>query len=73
MDPDGRAQPLLAAYRTAALHRRLAALDPASRPVRELLTGLVVTAVPVTAVEALDLDTPQDAAVAERLLATFRY
>jgi molybdopterin-guanine dinucleotide biosynthesis protein A len=73
VDPGGRAQPLLAAYRTTALRRRLATLDPVGRPVRDLLTGLVVTEVPVTAAEALDLDTPQDAETAERLLATARY
>jgi len=69
IDPDGRRQPLLAAYRTALLRRPFVDSDVTDRPLRDLLAGLVVAEVPVTAVEALDLDTPQDAEAAERLLA----
>jgi molybdopterin-guanine dinucleotide biosynthesis protein A len=61
VDPDGRRQPLLAAYRETALRRRLAGLSPAGQPLRAVLEGLVVIDVPVTAQEALDLDTRQDA------------
>jgi molybdopterin-guanine dinucleotide biosynthesis protein A len=60
VDPDGRRQPLLAAYRLAALLRSLAAVgDPAGAPLRAVLAGLAVAEVPVTEREALDLDTPE--------------
>jgi molybdenum cofactor guanylyltransferase len=75
VDPEGHRQPLLAAYRTAALRQRFVAADLedlAGRALRDLLAGLVVREVPVTAVEALDLDNPQDAKTAERLLADVR-
>lgn len=72
IDPQGRRQPLLAAYRTAVLRDRLARLDPANRPMRALLEGLAVVEVEVTAHEALDLDTPADARAAERVVGTDR-
>ena len=64
-DPDGRRQPLPAAYREAVLHERLAHAPTAGRPLRDLLAGLHVVEVPVTAEESLDLDTPEDAVRAE--------
>jgi molybdopterin-guanine dinucleotide biosynthesis protein A len=59
VDRSGRRQPLLAVYRLAALRAALAALgDPAGIPLRAVVDRLCVTEVPVTAREALDLDTP---------------
>lgn len=61
--PDGRAQPLLAAYRRDALASHRA--DGAhGRPARDLLTGLRVEVVPVTATTVLDVDDAHDLAVA---------
>jgi molybdopterin-guanine dinucleotide biosynthesis protein A len=68
VDPSGRRQPLLGAYRTAPLGTALAAGDPAGRSLRSLVAGLAVVQVPVTEREAYDLDTPQDLAAAEHLL-----
>jgi molybdopterin-guanine dinucleotide biosynthesis protein A len=72
VDPDGRRQPLLAAYREAPLRLVLAGLDPAGRPLRAVLDALHVVEVPVTEDEALDLDTPVDAETAARLLDRYR-
>jgi molybdopterin-guanine dinucleotide biosynthesis protein A len=55
---DGHRQPLLAAYRTAALRDRGA--DCADRSVRELVQGLSVVEVPAVNEEAFDCDTPDD-------------
>lgn len=59
VDPGGRRQPLLGAYRTAALRGALGRLgDPAGVSLRALLGGLRILEVAVTDREALDLDTP---------------
>jgi molybdopterin-guanine dinucleotide biosynthesis protein A len=65
VDPQGRRQPLLAAYRLAPLRAVLAAdaargLPTGGRAMRELLGRLRVREVPVSAAEAFDLDTPAD-------------
>ena len=69
VDPQGHRQPLLAVYRRTALRRRLAAVPLADQPLRVVTAGLIVAELPVTAVEALDLDTPADAVAAERIVA----
>jgi molybdopterin-guanine dinucleotide biosynthesis protein A len=58
-DGGGRVQPLLAAYRTAALAGAVPS-DPAGMPLMRLLNTLSVVSVPVDAVTALDVDTPDD-------------
>jgi molybdopterin-guanine dinucleotide biosynthesis protein A len=68
VDPSGRSQPLLAVYRERALRDRLAAGPVAGRALRTVTEGLAVLAVPVSAVEAFDLDTAQDAAAAEQVV-----
>jgi molybdopterin-guanine dinucleotide biosynthesis protein A len=67
-DPDGREQPLAAAYRAAALARSLAALGaPEGRSVRDLRAGLTAVLAPVASNSLLlDVDTPDDLAVARR-------
>lgn len=67
-DPAGRRQPLLGAYRTAALAAALAASPAAGRSVRSLLDGLHVATLDVDTREALDLDTPDDLAAAAALV-----
>jgi len=69
VDPSGRDQPLLAVYRVEPLRRALAATAPAGARLRDLVAGLRLARVPVDPREALDLDTPDDLAGAERLLA----
>lgn len=59
----GRRQPLLAAYRVAAVADALAG-GAQNLPVRALAEGLVVVEVAVTATEELDVDTPDDLATA---------
>lgn len=68
VDPDGRTQWLLALYRTAALRRRLTAMD-AGRPLegaslRALLAGIPATTVPLPAHLCADIDTIEDARAA---------
>lgn len=58
VDPDGVRQPLLGAFRSAALRAALAA--PAGRSMRSVLAGLLLLEVPVDAVETLDVDTAAD-------------
>ncbi|QGN58716.1 molybdenum cofactor guanylyltransferase [Nostocoides sp. HKS02] len=58
-DGAGRSQPLLAAYRTAALAGALPN-DPVGMPLMRLLDTLRVLDVPVDPVAALDVDTPED-------------
>jgi molybdopterin-guanine dinucleotide biosynthesis protein A len=66
VDPDGRANPLLAAYRTAALRHALPDA-PANVPARSLLI-LRHETVAVDALAALDVDTPEALATARRLV-----
>lgn len=62
VDSTGRPQPLLAAYRTAALQKALAIIgDPHGRPMGRLLDTLSVAALDVGAA-AEDIDTPGDLA-----------
>jgi molybdopterin-guanine dinucleotide biosynthesis protein A len=68
VDADERDQPLLAVYRLAALRAALPA-SPAGTPLRDLVGRLRLVRVPVGHRAALDLDTPDDLATAERLLA----
>jgi len=66
---DGRRQPLLALYREGPLRARLAAVDVRDAPMRLLTGALHLAEVPLPAAQTLDVDTPQDAERAERLLA----
>jgi molybdopterin-guanine dinucleotide biosynthesis protein A len=62
VDVDGRAQPLLAAYRRRPLDRAIIALGVLrDRPIRELLDCLVVAKI-TAADAAADIDTPADLA-----------
>jgi molybdopterin-guanine dinucleotide biosynthesis protein A len=67
VDPQGRRQYLLAAYRPAPLGRALGPA-PAGRALRDVVAELRVTEVPVTDTEALDVDTAEDLDRARRLL-----
>jgi molybdopterin-guanine dinucleotide biosynthesis protein A len=59
VDPAGRRQPLLATYLVGALRRAFAGLGAFEGiPLRRVLGELRLATVPVTAREALDLDTP---------------
>jgi molybdopterin-guanine dinucleotide biosynthesis protein A len=64
-DPQGRPQPLLAAYRSTSLARRCAQLHEqgalTGASVRLLITGLRLCAVAVPAELCRDVDTPADA------------
>ena len=67
VDGEGRVQPLLAAYRTAAL--RAALPDrPAGTPLRRLLDRLRVDERPVPQAASLDVDTPADLEAARHRL-----
>jgi molybdopterin-guanine dinucleotide biosynthesis protein A len=62
VDSTGRAQPLLAAYRTAALRRALATIgEPHGQPMRRLLDTLDLARLEVGSA-AEDIDTPGDLA-----------
>lgn len=65
VDGDGRVQPLLAAYRTAALRAALPE-EPAGTPLRRLLDGLSVRGVEVPRRASHDIDTPEDLAALRR-------
>lgn len=67
-DPLGRWQPLLGSYRVAALRTALAAAPAEGRSARSVLGGLTVALAPVDTRESLDLDSPEDLAVAAALL-----
>jgi molybdopterin-guanine dinucleotide biosynthesis protein A len=67
-DADGRPNPLLAAYRTAALRHALPD-PPANAPARSLL-AVAHTTRPVDEAESLDVDTPEALAAARHRLAT---
>jgi molybdenum cofactor guanylyltransferase len=66
-DLDGRPNPLLAAYRTAALRDAVPDL-PANTAARSLL-AVTHTRLPVAAADALDVDTPEALAAARHRLA----
>jgi molybdenum cofactor guanylyltransferase len=69
VDAAGRDQPLLGVYRVAALRAALASVrEPSGARLRDVVARLRVARVPVGARAALDLDTPEDLATAERLL-----
>lgn len=71
VDADGRDQPLAGAYRTAALRARLDELGPpAGLPLRRLLGPLRLHRLPDPDATALDCDTWDDLARAERRLRT---
>ncbi|UZN05085.1 molybdenum cofactor guanylyltransferase [Cellulomonas sp. S1-8] len=63
--PDGRPQPLLAAYRVDAVRARLSD-SPHGRRARDLTTGLTTRLVEVAARTALDVDDADDLATARR-------
>ncbi len=65
VDPAGRRQPLLGAYRRAPLAAELAR-GSRDRSMRDVLARLRVVEVPVTQKEAWDVDTPADLAQAQR-------
>lgn len=67
-DGDGRLQPLLAAYRPAALAVALPP-DPAGAPLMRVLDRLRVVTTPVTDTDSLDVDTPGDLDAARHRLA----
>ena len=69
VDAEGRDQPLLAVYRVAPLRAALSVF-PSESSLRELVGRLRVARVPVGERPALDLDTPEDLATAERLLSS---
>jgi molybdopterin-guanine dinucleotide biosynthesis protein A len=62
----GRAQPLVAAYRTPVLRSRLETLDTRGASMRAVLDGLKVDYL-VDDVAALDCDTPEDLRFCSRL------
>ena len=67
VDADGRRQPLAAAYGRAPLDQALASVgDLRNQPMRHLLTRLTLADV-TDPVAALDCDTPEDLAYADRL------
>ena len=67
VDDEGRAQPLVAAYRTDELRRRLHEIgDPASVPMRRLVEGLMAETLR-DALAARDCDTSEDVEWASRL------
>jgi molybdopterin-guanine dinucleotide biosynthesis protein A len=67
VDDAGKVQPLAAAYQRSALHDALTAIgDPANRPVRLLLPRLRLAHIS-DATAALDCDTADDLAAADRL------
>lgn len=61
VDADGREQPLLGVYRTAAVRMRLAAVRP-GQALRTVRVGLRVHPVPLTGAEGLDVDDAADLA-----------
>jgi CTP:molybdopterin cytidylyltransferase MocA len=68
VDTGGRPNPLLAAYRTAALRHALPD-PPADAPARSLL-AVAHTTLPVDEADSLDVDTPEALAAARHRLAT---
>jgi molybdenum cofactor guanylyltransferase len=60
VDREGRRQPLLAAYRVAALRTSLAGLDPVGRAASRLLDGLTVAEVRDLGTWSRDVDAPDD-------------
>lgn len=71
LDTGGRRQPLIAAYRTTALRARADEADWVNRSVRALVEPFDVVDVPGAADEALDCDTADDVARANRAAPQF--
>lgn len=71
VDPTGVRQPMLAAYDTTALRTALGIVGshgPHGASMRSLQALLTLTEVPVSRLEALDLDTPADLQRAEKAM-----
>jgi molybdenum cofactor guanylyltransferase len=68
VDPSGRDQLLLGVHRIGALRAALASTGVAGARMRDVLVPMNLARVPVDARAALDLDTPEDLAVARRFL-----
>ncbi|MHB8186632.1 MAG: molybdenum cofactor guanylyltransferase [Dermatophilaceae bacterium] len=69
VSPDGRTQPLLAAYRTAALRRAMPAAGRGAR-LMPLLDAMELGKVPCEAEAALDVDTPEALEQARHIVGT---
>jgi len=67
VDPSGRRQPLLAAFRVEALRAAIGDA-PTGRSMHGVLAGLVMIDVAVTGREAFDVDRPEDLATAQAWL-----
>jgi molybdopterin-guanine dinucleotide biosynthesis protein A len=65
VDESGRRQPLLAAYRTDVLQRKVQGRDWVGGSVRALTEGLTVVEVAAVGDEALDCDTPEQLTAAQ--------
>jgi molybdopterin-guanine dinucleotide biosynthesis protein A len=68
VDAEGHRQPLLAAYRLAALQTAGGRGDPTDQPARSLLSNLTVREIPDPANATRDVDTPADLARETRRL-----
>lgn len=69
VSPDGRTQPLLAAYRTAALRRAMPAVSGGAR-LMPLLDAMKLGRVPCELESALDVDTPEALEQARHIVGT---
>lgn len=68
VDPDGRDQYLLAAWRRSSLERSLPGNGVSGVSMRALITSALVERVAVTRLESLDVDSPEDFAAAQSLV-----
>lgn len=69
VSPDGRTQPLLAAYRSAALRRAMPAVSRGAR-LMSLLDSMEIGRVPCEPASALDVDTPEALEQARHIVGT---
>ena len=69
VSPDGRTQPLIAAYRTAALRRAMPAVSSGAR-LMSLLDAMDLGKVPCGPEAALDVDTPEALEQARHIVGT---